>query len=84
MENLEEKLERISKFGMREVEVLDENERVKILMAQNNFLQRQILEVKEILEMIVSAPQFGEGLSDCVEMAQEGLEKLSVREWKKS
>lgn len=84
-ESLEEKIKRINKYGMNEIEVFDdESSQIVILLAQINFLTNKLMIAEEGLEFIAGAIHFGDDVRDCAECAQETLEKLRVRNWKKS
>lgn len=76
IESIEDKLKRIRKYGMNEVEVFDPGEESRILLAQIQFLENNLSRAKEALEIIVSTHP---NLKECYEIAEEALVMTSVR-----
>lgn len=78
-ETLEQKIARISKFGIRDVEVFTEDEASSILLAHTKYLNDKIDKMTDSLEKIATGMiSTGEAQA----LAAEALEKISLREWR--
>lgn len=85
METLRQKLDRVRKFGMNEVEVFDSAEdEIQVLMAHISHLERNIRTVKEGLEEIISIANLGASGRDCGEAAEIALINTTLRQWRPS
>lgn len=72
-------LEKIKKFGMSSEEVLSSQRRDELL-AHISHLESQVNHARETLEIIASTKPHA---NECHQLAEIGLEKISLRAWRK-
>lgn len=82
-ETLDQKIERVQKFGMNDVEIFDTpEEEVRVLMAHIYHLENNLIVAKEGLEEIKTIADLGASGNDCGECAEIALTNSTLRNWK--
>ena len=83
-ETIQQKIDRVKKFGMNDVEVMDSPEdEIQVLMAQIAHLEANLLVAREGLETIKVISDLHASGRDCGEMAEIALMNSTIRSWRK-
>lgn len=82
-ETLEQKLARITKFGLNDVEIFEnKDEEIAALKAHITHLSTNLNTAREGLEEVAAIGELGASGRDCGESAEVALANITLRQWR--